>query len=117
MLKSLPALDEFKDEVELEPMVSGLYALYQDATLVYIGQSENIMRRLSEHRAEGLKVFNRVQFYHLDDLSSRLRSEGVLILTHLPTENKAINVGIKGGKVWEIRWRSRPCQPRRKRRS
>lgn len=94
-------------------MTSGLYALFQDDVLVYIGQSEHIHRRLREHRMDGAKVFNRVLFYQLDDPSSRLRAEGILILTHMPTDNKALNLGMKLGKVWEIRWRSRPYQSKR----
>lgn len=81
----------------------GIYLLYAGDLLVYVGQTQNLIRRLADHRREGTKIFDTARVYHCDDLVSRLRIEGVLILQYLPRYNHALLLGIDGltEKVWE----------------
>lgn len=112
----LPDILDFQDEEHLEPATSGLYLLYAGAELVYVGQSSNIGVRIVEHQRSD-KAFNTFRFYPMPDLSSRLRAEGILILKYLPKYNRALNLGMSEGRVWEIRWRapSSRTSPRRRR--
>lgn len=102
-MRTLPTiLDWFTEE---NPILSGggVYLLYDRGQLVYVGQTGNLFRRVSQHRAEGTKTFDRVRVYHEDDLVSRLRIEGILMLIHLPRYNHALLLGLDGlsFKVWE----------------
>ena len=51
---------------------SGVYFLYQNEKLVYIGKANNITRRILEHIEEGVKVFNSVRYsiVPIDSLST-----------------------------------------------
>lgn len=40
--------------------ICGVYFLLDQETIVYVGQSLNVMARLSDHRREGQKQFNRI---------------------------------------------------------
>jgi hypothetical protein len=86
--------------------VPGVYLLFDDAALVYIGQSHDIRARLAQHRRESLKTFHSAKFYYVPDLVSRVKFEGILVLFHLPKYNRALNLGLHEGRVWEIKWRS-----------
>jgi predicted DNA-binding transcriptional regulator AlpA len=46
--------------------VSGVYFLYRDGIVVYVGQAANIRRRVSDHIAEGAKDFDAVSFVPCD---------------------------------------------------
>ena len=105
----LPPFTAFSCEDNLESAsapVPGVYLLFDyPGNVVYIGQSSDVARRLKDHRAEGTKKFHYALFYQLADETSRLRLEGILILLHLPCYNKGINLGLRPGRVWEIRWK------------
>lgn len=47
-------------EAMLYDAVTGVYFLLQDDEIVYVGRSTDALRRLSQHRIEGAKTFNRV---------------------------------------------------------
>lgn len=100
---------------------AGVYLLFSGDLIVYVGQTGDLSKRLGEHRREGTKTFDDAQVYLLDDLESRLRIEGVLMLKYLPRYNHALLMGLDGlaGKVWERDHRniwakkgSRPAKPR-----
>ena len=101
----LLSLKNFKPESELaiEP-TPGLYILFRESTIVYIGQSGDIRERLRTHRKEGKKIFDRVTHCFCDDLSERLRLEGILILLHTPKYNRALLLGLSNGRTHEIRF-------------
>lgn len=103
-LQLLPPDSARLDEDRLDPVLptAGVYWLYQDARLVYIGQSSQIRTRLKQHRDEGVKKFNRALWYPVSDLSMRLRMEGILILATLPSYNRAVTLGCAAnGTVWD----------------
>jgi len=40
--------------------INGIYCLFKNKKIVYIGQTDNVQRRLDEHNEEKVKLFNRV---------------------------------------------------------
>lgn len=84
--------------------VPAVYLLYKNDDLIYIGQSSNLRARLADHaRTKGHDKF---EWYHEPDLVSRIKTESVLILALSPTLNRALNLGLDKGRVWEIRWKN-----------
>lgn len=65
-------------------VVEGVYFLYDGDELVYIGQSNNVMMRIGEHIKEGVKEFDRFEFYPTVD---KTRLEGFLIQMFKPKYN------------------------------
>lgn len=49
----------------------GVYFLYDKDELVYIGQSDNLYRRIGQHIAERKKKFDRFELYPTTDRISR----------------------------------------------
>lgn len=62
----------------------GVYFLYDKDELVYIGQSDNLYRRIGQHIADGVKTFDRFELYPTND---RIRLEGFLIRMFKPKYN------------------------------
>lgn len=62
----------------------GVYFLYDKDELVYIGQSDNLYRRIGQHIAEKKKRFDRFELYPTTD---RIRLEGFLITMFKPKYN------------------------------
>lgn len=94
-----------KSETELGAApVGGVYVLLLGDCIVYVGQSADIRERLRTHRKEGVKKFDSAVFYPVDDPTDRLRTEGILILQHLPIHNAALLLRISHGRVSEIRF-------------
>lgn len=75
----------------------GVYFLYDKNELVYIGQSDNLYRRIGQHIAQKEKVFDRFEIYPTSD---RIRLEGFLIKIFKPKYNISMGAdcGILGGK-------------------
>lgn len=72
--------------IDLFEMNSGVYFLYDDDELVYIGQAYNVSRRIIEHILEGVKKFNRVR-YNLVPADSLNEVEFTLIRALRPKYN------------------------------
>jgi hypothetical protein len=68
----------------------GIYCLYNDNEIVYIGSSENLYVRVLEHVAEKAKDFNRVKAFNGKDHSkeNNLMAEMGLICEFQPKLNK-----------------------------
>lgn len=69
---------------------SGVYLLLDDGVTVYVGQSEDVYKRIAQHKNEGVKQFNSFSFIpassdDLDDL------ERMYILRLNPKYNILIN--------------------------
>ena len=100
-LGAIPRPTDAKSEsclLEGSVPVSGVYLLWDsNGQLVYVGQSADIARRLTEHRKEGTKPFLRATFFPVADHSDRLRVESILILCALPPYNRHCTIGIAGG--------------------
>lgn len=62
----------------------GVYFLYDNDELVYIGTSDNLYRRIGQHIAEKTKTFNRFELYPTTD---RIKLEGFLIKMFKPKYN------------------------------
>jgi hypothetical protein len=106
LLRCLPSISCFEDERTLGPdPVAGIYLLYDDGVICYVGQSSNIGLRLRQHRREKTKAFQYARVYHISSLSDRVRLEGILILSLLPRYNRGLNLGLDGKKAWEVKWR------------
>lgn len=64
----------------------GVYFLYDGDELVYIGESDNVFRRIGQHIYQKSKKFNRFEIYPTSD---RKRLEGFLIDLLHPKYNVA----------------------------
>ena len=107
-----------EDECECDP-VPGVYVLRtNEGGVVYVGQSNDCARRVWRQHVRD-KTFDFAEVYHMSNDSSRLRLEGVLILTLAPELNRGLHLGFKGTKCWEIKWptKARATGARRRRRS
>lgn len=71
---------------------SGVYFLYNNDELVYIGQAYNLSRRILDHMNDGTKVFNKVR-YNLVPVESLNDVETVLISSLKPKYNMARTIG------------------------
>lgn len=78
--------------LDLLEMNSGIYFLYDDDELVYIGQAYNITRRITDHILEATKKFNNVR-YNLVPKELLTEVETTLIKALKPKYNVA---GING---------------------
>lgn len=103
---------QFKHETHLrDRLVSGIYCLYDNGQLVYIGQSYNILGRLAQHRRAKQYTFTDATFLPIYDEGERLRWEGIFILFYHPPGNRAIYLGLRDGKVWEIGYKRKKTTP------
>lgn len=69
--------------------LAGLYFLFDGEELVYVGQSNNAYRRISEHRKYG-RVFQRFAFLAVPDPAERDRLEAAYIQKFSPKYNGAM---------------------------
>lgn len=63
-----------------------VYRLWEGSTLVYVGQTNNLARRISQHQED--KVFDSFDIYtHIDNIEIRLATEKRLIERFRPKYN------------------------------
>lgn len=67
--------------------ISGIYMLYHNGVLVYIGESACILSRICQHRQEGKKEFDVFRIIIQPDEEKRLNIEKLLIRKHSPKYN------------------------------
>jgi len=79
----------------MKPRIAGVYFLFKDNNLVYIGETKDIYRRIAEHTA-GKKCngvlkssFDRWEFIEIENNASRKRAEEMLITMLQPEWNIA----------------------------
>lgn len=65
----------------------GIYLLFLNDGLVYVGQSAKVLARIKEHRRNG-RTFDRAAFGFCRDYIERLRLERWLIETYRPAGNR-----------------------------
>ena len=58
-----------------EAVIQGIYCLLQDERIVYIGQSNSIIRRVGFHLGQNRKVFNQFSYIELSDRRDDLEYE------------------------------------------
>ena len=63
MKNTFDALSEIAPEIELPQKLAGIYFLFQDGELKYIGKTTDVYRRLKDHIHT--KKFNRVLFFEI----------------------------------------------------
>src|SRR5579863_1939382 len=74
--------------IKVWPPESGIYFLYRDNEIVYIGKSNDIYFRISTHISEGKKIFDRASFIRHPVNDNLPVLEKYLIETFLPEYNK-----------------------------
>jgi len=72
--------------------LSGVYYLFNDETLVYIGESECMITRISQHIKDGVKTFTH---YKLHACKNRKKREKKDIIRHRPVYNATHNPNIR----------------------
>ena len=86
----------------MKSILSGVYILYDNTTPVYVGQSKDIYRRISEHRTGNkkhtqAKVFDSWEYIEIQDEEERIRTESLLINTLRPKYN--VDYGYIGSNI------------------
>lgn len=64
----------------------GVYFLISEGVVTYVGQSQNVLARMSGHTG---KTFDTVKMIHIPDPSERMAEEGRWILAFAPRNNVA----------------------------
>lgn len=72
----------------MKKITGGIYFLYNDDELVYIGKSQNIFQRIGTHIKEGIKEFNNWDYQEIDNENERSELEGYLINVFKPKYNE-----------------------------
>ena len=72
----------------MKKITGGLYFLYDNDDLVYIGKSANIFYRIGTHIQEGVKDFNNWEYQIVEDEIERSNLEGYLIEIFKPKYNQ-----------------------------
>ena len=87
MANDIDALNQAS--IPLTGACSGVYFLFNDEELVYVGQGWNCLLRVAEHtRKDSDKVFNRWNFITIEDEAERKNREWELRATLKPRFNK-----------------------------
>jgi hypothetical protein len=83
VLQNIPGIEEFNPH-----SCRGIYFLLLDDRIVYIGQSDNIHKRIKQHLFQREKVFNKILVKYICDPAIDLASiEKDLIKAHKPKYN------------------------------
>lgn len=72
----------------MKKITGGLYFLYDNDSLVYIGKSSNIFYRIGTHIHEGIKEFDNWEYQIIEDEEERSNLEGYLIKIFKPKYNQ-----------------------------
>lgn len=106
VLRSLPGPSEWPSVDDLDdpyPVPAIYYLTDAEGSIVYIGQSGDVRKRIKEHRRQGNKDFDRAYFWGCLCASDRLAWEGILILSCRPRYNRSVNIGIAAaGRCYDL---------------
>ena len=86
---------------DMDRVISGVYLLWNNNEIVYIGESYDIMNRLSHHKCSN-KKWNSYSYRECETGLDRIIIEAILISQHKPKYNNKPNDlknGIKSVKV------------------
>jgi excinuclease UvrABC nuclease subunit len=87
MIRSIEELNQ--SSIELQGACSGVYFLFHNNELVYIGQGWNCFLRVAEHtRKESEKIFDRWSYIRIDAETERKSVECELVKTHKTKYNR-----------------------------
>lgn len=86
----LPNIDELQQSsIPLKGACSGVYFLFHEEKLVYVGEGWNCLLRVAEHtRKDSNKLFNRWNYVPVDDATERKQLEKQLRDSFNPKYNK-----------------------------
>ena len=83
-----PELEKKWIKIEKFEKISGVYFLFREKRLVYIGESECVLSRLSQHFKEKIKEFDAYKVFKLiPNMEERKREEARLIKKFRPVLN------------------------------
>ena len=71
--------------------ISGVYLLFRDCEIVYIGESKCIYTRIAQHVQDEAKQFDSFKFIRVKGRKARLRKERQMIKRHRPLLNVTHN--------------------------
>lgn len=74
----------------MKKITSGVYILYKNNNIVYVGESANILSRIGEHIRENMKDFDEFEYFELNE-EDRMDLEAFIIRVMKPKYN------MKGG--------------------
>mgnify|MGYP002398217192 CR=1 FL=1 len=87
-IKNKDKIKESRIEVDWMYNISGVYFLFKDDNLIYIGESSCIIRRISEHITNGVMTFNYFKIFQIEPNSdARKEIEKRMIKKHNPICN------------------------------
>lgn len=94
-------LEKIKELKPVNYIISGVYILFQDNDVIYIGRSKNINVRLGQHWQKGKKRWNGLQIIEEHDINKQLLIEKELIRKYLPLLNNCpMSKKLKEGKYY-----------------
>ena len=73
----------------MKVVTAGVYFLFDDKQLVYIGESNNVYMRIGQHIKDGTKKFDSFEIYPCND---RKKLEGFLIRALMPKYNVSLGM-------------------------
>lgn len=96
--KNTPLPDDLKEQLQTEVArqakpyknIAGIYFLFNEDEIVYIGQSVAVHTRIHKHVIEGIKVFDSFTIVEMPDYNQRLLREKQLIETFKPKHNNVL---------------------------
>lgn len=71
----------------LKAHISGVYFLYSEEKLVYVGQSNNIYSRIADHSTDGEMRFDTWNYEEINDPTERISRERSAIMLYKPPLN------------------------------
>jgi hypothetical protein len=93
-------------KIELPSRIAGVYFLFSEGELVYVGQSRDVVKRCIYHRDSGVK-FDGVRYTAIADDTQRLDSESKLIKELQPRYNKqGTEYGLNPGAAGHAKYKS-----------
>lgn len=72
---------------EERELIAGIYFLFDNGELVYIGQSYSVLERVKVHKDTRVKIFDSFAYVKVSDYAERLMRERQLIKTFSPKYN------------------------------
>lgn len=81
----------------------GIYFLYDNDTIVYIGKSKNLASRILAHTDDGVKIFNSYKILIIPKNENLTMIEKFYIEKYKPKYNKNCNIDYKMQKKSKIK--------------
>jgi excinuclease UvrABC nuclease subunit len=86
-VKNYAEIIQSKQPIPSEDKKGGIYFLIQDEEIVYVGKSEDYIKRISTHQKESKKVFDSFSVLQISDSLERDVTEAFYIVAFSPKYN------------------------------